>query len=348
MSTTEPVRVVVIGGGANSEHEVGLASAASVAAALDPARYAVARLTIDRDGGWRSADLPCSFPEAAAVLAAADVVFPAVHGPGGEDGSLAALAALAGVPVVGSPVGAGAVAMDKWVTKLVAEASGVAVAPGALLTRDEELGADATSLGAAVGPMPWIVKPVAGGSSFGVSRVDAPDQLDAALAEAFAHDDRVLVERMVTGREVDVAVLERPDGELVVGPPLEVLNDAAGFFDADTKYDGSARFVLPAPLDPAVAERIDVVARTLFTRLGCAGLARVDCFVTPAGEVVLNEVNTMPGLTAQSQLPKMFAAVGIEYRDLLSDLVETALRRARRTTGPAPSTRSGTAVEAAR
>ncbi len=187
--------------------------------------------------------------------------------------------------------------------------------------------------------MPWIVKPVAGGSSFGVSRVDEPDQLDAGLAEAFAHDDRVLVERMVTGREVDVAVLERPDGELVVGPPLEVLNDAAGFFDADTKYDGSARFVLPAPLDPVVAERIDEVARTLFARLGCAGLARVDCFVTPEGAVVLNEVNTMPGLTAQSQLPKMFASVGVDYPDLLSDLVETARR---------PSTRSGTAVEAAR
>ncbi|WP_242089402.1 D-alanine--D-alanine ligase [Curtobacterium sp. DN_7.5] len=339
MSTTAPVRVVVIGGGANSEHEVGLASAASVAAALDPTRYEVARLTIERDGGWRSADLPCSFPEAAAVLAAADVVFPAVHGPGGEDGSLAALAALAGVPVVGSPVGAGALAMDKWATKLVAQASGVAVAPGTLLTRADAAPVDAEVLRSAVGPMPWIVKPVAGGSSYGVSRVDAPGQLDAALAEAFAHDDRVLVERLVTGREVDVAVLERVTGELVVGPPLEVLNDAAGFFDADTKYDGSARFVLPAPLEPAVAERIDTVARTLFARLGCAGLARVDCFVTPEGEVVLNEVNTMPGLTARSQLPKMFAAVGIDYPELLSGLVETARR---------PSTRSGTRVGAAR
>ncbi|WP_022904615.1 D-alanine--D-alanine ligase [Curtobacterium sp. B8] len=339
MSTTAPVRVVVIGGGANSEHEVGLASAASVAAALDPTRYEVARLTIERDGGWRSADLPCSFPEAAAVLAAADVVFPAVHGPGGEDGSLAALAALAGVPVVCSPVGAGALAMDKWATKLVAQASGVAVAPSTLLTRADAAPVDAEVLRSAVGPMPWIVKPVAGGSSYGVSRVDAPGQLDAALAEAFAHDDRVLVERLVTGREVDVAVLERVTGELVVGPPLEVLNDAAGFFDADTKYDGSARFVLPAPLEPAVAERIDTVARTLFARLGCAGLARVDCFVTPEGEVVLNEVNTMPGLTAQSQLPKMFAAVGIDYPELLSGLVETARR---------PSTRSGTRVGAAR
>ena len=339
MSTTEPVRVAVIGGGANSEHEVGLASAASVASALDPTRYAVVRLTIDRDGGWRSAGLPCSFPEAAAVLASADVVFPAVHGPDGEDGSLAALAALAGVPVVGSPVGAGAIAMDKWATKLVAEASGVAVAPGTLLTRAEAPTVDAAALTESVGPLPWIVKPVAGGSSFGVSRVDTADELDVALAEAFALDDRVLVERMVPGREVDVAVLERPDGALVVGPPLEVLNAADGFFDADTKYDGSARFVLPAPLTPVVGERIEAVARTLFTRLGCAGLARVDCFVTPGGEVVLNEVNTMPGLTAQSQLPKMFASVGIDYPDLLSDLVETARR---------PSTRSGTPVEAAR
>ncbi|GGL01933.1 hypothetical protein GCM10009769_20050 [Curtobacterium luteum] len=273
------------------------------------------------------------------MLAAADVVFPAVHGPGGEDGSLAALAALAGVPVVGSPVCAGALAMDKWATKLVAQASGVAVAPSTLLTRAEARTVDSAALAVTVGPMPWIVKPVAGGSSYGVSRVDAPGQLDAALAEAFAHDDRVLVERLVTGREVDVAVLERVTGELVVGPPLEVLNDAAGFFDADTKYDGSARFVLPAPLVPAVAERIDTVARTLFARLGCAGLARVDCFVTPEGEVVLNEVNTMPGLTAQSQLPKMFAAVGIDYPELLSGLVETARR---------PSTRSGTRVGAAR
>lgn len=339
MSSTESVRVVVIGGGANSEHEVGLASAASVASALDPTRYEVVRLTIDRDGGWRSADLPCSFAEAATVLASADVVFPAVHGPGGEDGSLAALAALAGVPVVGSPVGAGAIAMDKWATKLVAQASGVAVAPGSLLTRAETSTVDVDSLTDTVGPLPWIVKPVAGGSSFGVSRVDAPGQLNAALAEASAHDDRVLVERMVAGREVDVAVLERPDGGLVVGPPLEVLNAADGFFDADTKYDGSARFVLPAPLGSAVAARIETVARTLFARLGCAGLARVDCFVTLSGEVVLNEVNTMPGLTAQSQLPKMFASVGIDYPDLLSDLVETARR---------PSTRSGTRMGAAR
>ncbi|MCA5923893.1 MULTISPECIES: D-alanine--D-alanine ligase family protein [Curtobacterium] len=324
MTPTESVRVVVIGGGANSEHEVGLASAASVAAALDPSRYEVLPLTIDRDGGWRSGGEPCSFAEVAAVISRSDVVFPVVHGPGGEDGSLAALAALAGVPVVGSPVGAGAVAMDKWVTKLVARASGVAVAAGVLLTDD----ADADWLRSTVGPMPWIVKPVAGGSSFGVSRVDEPGQLTDALGEAFAHDRRILVERMVVGREVDVAVLERTPGELVVGPPLEVVNDAAGFFDADTKYDGSARFVLPARLDAAVADRLDAVARAVFTRLGCTGIARVDCFVTPDGEVVLNEVNTMPGLTAQSQVPKMFAAVGVDYPELLGILVETALASA--------------------
>lgn len=334
MSSTESVRVVVIGGGANSEHEVGLASAAAVAAALDPTRYEVLALTVDRAGGWRSGDAPCSFPEAAAVVAGADVVFPVVHGPGGEDGSLAALAALAGVPVVGSPVGAGAIAMDKWATKLVAEASGVAVAPGALLDRGARV--DVEALRRAVGPLPWIVKPVAGGSSFGVSRVDDPDRLDAALAEAFAHDARVLVERMVVGREVDVAVLERAPGELVVGPPLEVLNDADGFFDADTKYDGSARFVLPAPLDAVVAARLDVVARTVFARLGCAGIARVDCFVTPDGEVVLNEVNTMPGMTAQSQVPKMFAAVGVDHPELLATLVETARATADGRAGRAP------------
>ncbi len=300
----------MIGGGQSSEHEVSLASAASVADALDPAAYDVVRLTIDPAGTW----LPAGLPGAIGVLTECDVAIPVLHGPRGEDGTVAALCELAGVPYVGSGVGAGALAMDKWATKLVARGLGIAVAADELLTRTTAATYQFTG--------PVVVKPVAAGSSHGVTLVRCAEQLPEALGAAFALDDRVLVEEVVVGREVDVAVLGRPDGSRVVAPALEIVVD--GIFDTGAKYDGTADFRIPAVLSDAERTGLESAAVAVYDALGCAGVARVDFFLTDAGPV-LNEVNTMPGFTEQSQVPKMFAAAGTSYAALLDLLVRDAL-----------------------
>lgn len=309
-------RVAVVGGGQNCEHDVSLASAASVAEALDSATYDVVPLTIGRDGTWRDRGLrPIGLSGAAQVLRGCDVVFPVVHGPRGEDGALAALCELAGLPYVGSGIRPGALAMDKWATKLVAQAVGTAVAPGTLVTAATARHLRWTH--------PVVVKPVAAGSSQGVSRVDVPEALGPALDAALALDDRVLVEDLVVGREIDVAVLRRADGSLFVPPALEIVAD--GIFDYDAKYGGHADFRLPAPLDETDAKALKEAAVAVFEALGCAGVARVDFFLTAEGPV-LNEVNTMPGMTAHSQAPRMFAAGGMAYAELLDELVRSAHR----------------------
>ena len=273
------------------------------------------RLTIGRDGTWRDrCGRPIGLAGAVHVLRSCAVALPIVHGPRGEDGTLAALCELAGLPYVGSGVGAGALAMDKWATKLVAEAVGVATARGHVLTR--------TTRRTAHWSAPVVVKPVCAGSSHGVSLVRRAEELDPALDAAFALDDRVLVEEFVDGREIDLAVLTRSDGTRLVGPALEIVVD--GVFDLTTKYDGSADFRLPADVDETARKELEDAALAMYDALGCAGVARVDFFWTTVG-AVLNEVNTMPGLTEQSQVPKMFAAAGLAYADLLTELVEGAL-----------------------
>lgn len=309
-------RVAVIGGGRNCEHDVSLASAAAVAGALEDAGYVVVRLTIDRDGGWRrgAGGCPIDVADAIQVLRTCDVAVPVLHGPRGEDGTLAALCELAGVPYVGSGVLAGALAMDKWATKLVAADLGIATAPGLLLTPSTAPGYRWTH--------PVVVKPVAAGSSQGVSLIGAAGDLGPALDEAFALGPRVLVEDVVAGREVDVAVLGRPDGTRTVAPALEIVVD--GLFDFDTKYGGGADFRVPADLADAERKELEDAAVAMFDALGCAGVARIDFFLTADGPV-LNEVNTMPGFTEQSQVPKMFAAAGVSYAELLDLLVRDVL-----------------------
>ena len=314
------MRIAVIGGGRSCEHDVSLASAAGVAGALD-GRHEVVRLTIDRDGRWSDDQGPIELGHAVQVLQGCAVVFPMLHGSHGEDGTVAGLLELAGVPYVGSGVRAGAIAMDKWVTKLVAAASGIRSAPGVLLHRG-----DPYDFGG-----PVVVKPVASGSSFGVSLVAKADELASALDEAFALDDRVLVEEVVRGRETDVAIIRLSGGQLIISPPLEILSP--GIFDLETKYDGSARFAVPAQLTAEDRHAIESAAVRVYDALGCAGVARVDFFITDGGPV-LNEVNTMPGFTPQSQVPQMFAATGLGYPDLLDLLAEDALQGAVRSFDP--------------
>ncbi|WP_232680836.1 D-alanine--D-alanine ligase [Nocardioides sp. R-C-SC26] len=309
------MRVAVIGGGRNCEHEVSLASAASVATGLAAAGHEVVGLTIGRDGGWhdRGGRL-VGLAGAAQILSGCDVAFPMVHGPRGEDGALAALCDLARIPWVGSGLGAGALAMDKAATKLVANSVGVATAPGRLVTRS---GIDAVRWS-----RPVVVKPVCAGSSHGVALVDHALALRPALENAFAVDDRVLVEEVVVGREVDVAVWRRADGSVFVPPALEIVGE--GIFDLATKYDGSADLQVPADLTDTEAAELRKAAVAMVEALGCRGVARVDFFLTAEGPV-LNEVNTIPGMTAASQAPRMFAAAGIGYAELLDLLVRDAV-----------------------
>jgi D-alanine-D-alanine ligase len=307
------IKVAVIGGGQNCEHDVSIASAASVAGTLDPASYDVVRLTITLDGEWLDDHGGAvGLGGAVTTLQACDVVLPVVHGPRGEDGTLAALCELAGVPYVGADVRAGALAQDKWPTQRIAQAKGLGTAAGVLVTSRDAVGWDG----------PVVVKPVAAGSSFGVSLVHTTDELQPALAQALAIDDRVLVEELVVGREIDLAVVRRPDGSLFVGPALEVVVDE--LFDAASKYDGSAEFRLPAELDDVQSKELEDAAVTMYEALGCAGVARIDFFLTDTGPV-LNEVNTMPGMTEYSQVPKMFAAAGLSFPALLDMLVQGAL-----------------------
>ncbi len=307
-------RVAVIGGGQSCEHDVSLASAAAIAGALDPDAYDVLALTIGRDGTWSDGDRDLDLATAVDLLRTCAVAVPALHGPRGEDGTVAALCDLAGVRFVGSGVGAGALAMDKWATKLVAREIGIGVADGVLLTP--------ATAAAYAWTRPVVVKPVAAGSSHGVTLVRDPAVLSGALGAAFALGDRVLVEELVGGREVDVAVLGRPGGQRVVAPALEIVRE--GIFDHGAKYDGTADFRVPAALTDPERSALGTAAVAMYDALGCAGVARVDFFVTSRG-LVLNEVNTMPGFTGESQVPRMFAAAGTPYADLLDLLVRDAL-----------------------
>lgn len=314
------INVVVIGGGQNCEHEVSVASAAAVSEALNRYTYDVLELTIASGGIWHGQSGPLattaakSLAVAVMLMSECDVAIPVVHGPHGEDGTLAALFDLAAIPYVGSGVRAGALAMDKHATKLLAADLGIATAPGVLVSRPDQLSWSG----------PVVVKPVASGSSHGVQLVTDPDHLATAIAEALRLDDRVLVEQVLAGREVDIAVLQDADGSLLVSPPLEICYDG-GWFDTARKYDGTADFRVPAEVAEVEVKELASAATTLFTALGCRGVARFDFFLTERG-VVLNEVNSTPGLTANSQVPRMFAAAGLTYPELVERLVRTAYR----------------------
>jgi D-alanine-D-alanine ligase len=322
-------RVAVIGGGRSGEHEVSRQSAAGVAAALDRERYEPVRLTITRDGGWRLGydfdgadadggdDRAVGLATAIVALRECDVAFPLVHGAHGEDGSLAALCEFAGLPYVGSGVTAGALAMNKWAAKLAAEAAEVPTAPGYLVTRYARPRRDWTG--------PVVVKPVNGGSSLGVTLVTSAAGLDDAIGHALQFNDRVLVEERVAGREIDIAVWDQGGAsfEPVTSPALEIVTP--GLFDFAAKYDSEPDFRVPAGLTEAQERGLRQAAIAVYRALGCSGIARADFFLTAQSTWVLNEVNTAPGMTAHSQVPKMFAAAGIGYPDLLDAMITDAL-----------------------
>ncbi len=357
-------RVAVVYGGRSSEHGISCVSAGSILRNLDPQRFEVVPVGITPDGSWvltdgrpetlaiAAGELPnvtedagtalalaadpvrrgelLSLGEGAGqVLATVDVVFPVLHGPYGEDGTIQGLLELAGVPYVGAGVLASATGMDKEFTKKLLAADGLPIGDHVVLrARQETLTLDDRErLG-----LPVFVKPARGGSSIGVSRVTAWDQLDAAIADARRHDPKVIVEAAVIGRELECGVLEFPDGRVEASEIGEirvagVRDREDNFYDFATKYlDDAAELDVPAKVDDDIADELRALAVRAFRAIDCQGLARVDFFLTEDGPVI-NEINTMPGFTTISMYPRMWAASGVDYPTLLATMVDTALAR---------------------
>jgi D-alanine-D-alanine ligase len=329
------IRVVVLAGGRSSEHEISLASARSVAASLDPSRYDVTAIEIGRDGRWALPDgmgerrlpqspsetLPVPAASAPATLATADVVLPILHGPFGEDGTVQGLLELADVPYVGPGVLASSLCMDKDVFKKVMRAEGIPVARHVTLRPGDTI---ANPFG-----YPVFVKPARLGSSVGISKVRSEEELEAAVALARRHDDKVLVEENVAGVELEVAVLG-DHRDPVASLPGQVVSNFADWYDTSSKYDpGGSDLLVPPPGIPesmlALAQERAVQA---FVATECEGMARADFLLRERdGEVVMNELNTIPGFTATSFYARLFEASGWTYAQLLDRLIELALER---------------------
>jgi D-alanine-D-alanine ligase len=342
------VKVAVVYGGRSSEHGISVVSAGSVMKALDRDKYDIVSVGISASGQWMLTDgdparmaivdrhvpevtdgspmLMAPDPTALAdSIGDVDVVFPVLHGRFGEDGTIQGLFEMADVPYVGSGVFASAAAMDKEMTKKLLAASGLAVGDYVVLRRRDRVSvADVAHLG-----LPVFVKPARAGSSVGITKVKDHAELADAVELAFQHDNKVLVEAAVTGREVECGVLEGADGEPHASVPAEIrLVRGHDWYDFEAKYlDDACEFDIPANLAPEVTADVQAAARKAFTALDCAGLARVDFFVADSGEVIVNEVNTMPGFTPISMYPRMWAASGVAYPELLDRLIQAALRR---------------------
>ncbi|MGO9929242.1 MAG: D-alanine--D-alanine ligase family protein [Mycobacterium sp.] len=364
MNASRRVRVAVIFGGRSSEHAISCVSAGSILRNLDPQRFDVIAIGITPEGSWvltdanpdalaitnrqlpsvttesgtelalpadprRSGQLVSLAPGAGEVLASVDVVFPVLHGPYGEDGTIQGLLELAGVPYVGAGVLASAAGMDKEFTKKLLAAEGLPVGPTAVLrpTRSTLHPEERERLG-----LPVFVKPARGGSSIGVSRVSSWDQLPAAVANARRHDPKVIVEAAINGRELECGVLEMPDGTVEASTLGEirvagVRGREDSFYDFATKYlDDAAELDVPAKVDDEIADAVRQLAVRAFKAIDCQGLARVDFFLTDDGPII-NEINTMPGFTKISMYPRMWAASGVDYPTLLAIMVDTALAR---------------------
>jgi D-alanine-D-alanine ligase len=334
-------RVAVITGGRSSEHEIALASARSVAAALAGAGWDVVTIEIDRSGAWslgakardeleepgeagddvlRGAALAARLPDGsvAAALGDVDVVFPVLHGPHGEDGTVQGLLELAGVPYVGAGVAASALCMDKDLFKSVLRDHEIPVTPNVTLRLGDR----------AANPFgyPVFVKPARLGSSVGITKAHDEAELEAAVELAFEHDEKVLVEEFVDGVEVEVGVLG--NRQPVASLPGEIAVTHNEWYDYSAKYDeGEMELIVPARVSDEEVRRAQELAVRSFVATACEGMARVDLFVRADGKVLVNELNTIPGFTATSVYAKLFAASGIPYRALLERLIDLALER---------------------
>jgi D-alanine-D-alanine ligase len=320
------LRVAVLAGGRSSEHDISLASARSVLESLDPERYDVVTVAIGRDGRWElgSGDgsvaetLPVPAANAPATLGAVDVVLPILHGPFGEDGTVQGLLELAGVAYVGAGVAASALCMDKDLFKKVLRDSAIPVARHVALR-------DGDSIENPFG-FPCFVKPARLGSSVGITKAHDDGELEEAVALAFRHDEKILIEEFLDGVEVEVGVLG--NREPIASLPGQIVPLGHEWYDFASKYEeGGMELVIPPELPETVIERIQVVAVEAFRVTECEGMARADCFVVDGDRVVVNELNTIPGFTATSVYAKLFEASGIPYGELLRRLIDLAVER---------------------
>ncbi|WP_243792645.1 D-alanine--D-alanine ligase family protein [Saccharopolyspora gloriosae] len=357
--TQRKTRVAVVFGGRSTEHGVSCLSAGSVLSHLDPERFDVVPVGITQEGAWvlgtsdpaeleiRDRRAPEVAPGTAValpgdptrrdlilvdpgrggeVLSEVDVVFPVLHGAFGEDGTIQGLLEMADVPYAGPGVLSSAVSMDKEYTKKLLAAEGISVGTYEVLRRDESTLDDRRRerLG-----LPAFVKPARAGSSLGITKITDWAQLDAAVAEARRTDPKVIIETAVVGREIECGVLEFPDGRIEASLPAELrVTGTADWYDYESKYlDDVTEFDIPAKVGDDTIDRLRDTAVTAFRALECQGLARVDFFVTEDGELIVNEVNTMPGFTSISLYPRMWAQTGVDYPALLTTLIETAQAR---------------------
>ena len=360
-------RVAVLFGGRSSEHAVSCVTAAGVLGAINKDKYEVVPIGIAKSGQWvlasadtaqwslSSSSLPEVAPSAETVtlaeiggehqlivaapnevpkeLGTVDVVFPLLHGPFGEDGTIQGLLELSDTRYVGAGVLASAVGMDKHFMKVVFEAAGLQVGPYIAVT-DRQWRKDPEAVRKQVDLLgfPVFVKPARAGSSMGISKVDSLEQLDAAIEEARRHDLKLVIEAGITGREIECAVLEGrgTDAPRTSMPgEISVAGGSHEFYDFEAKYveDNAAALSCPADMPEEAIARVRELAAAAFDAVGAEGLSRVDFFYTPEGELVINEINTMPGFTPKSMYPQMWAASGLSYPDLIDELIYLALNR---------------------
>lgn len=363
MKNSKKIRVMVLYGGRSGEHEISLRSAASVIRFLDPQRYEVLPIAIDKQGKWllndislieKSAEVLPVYKDAPTVLLppnpgsaergliqlgsqkkteGIDVVFPVMHGPLCEDGTIQGLLELADVPYVGCGVLSSAVGMDKDIAKRLIRDSGLPIVPYVGFKRDAWV-KNSEKIKRQIFKelqFPVFVKPANLGSSVGIHKVKQPDQLEAAIEDALKYDLKIVVEQGISAREIELAVLENiQDGEFpLVSTPGEI-RPKHEFYSYDAKYidvDG-AELLLPAPLEPAQVQEARQLAQKAFEALDCEGMARVDLFLDKqTGKFYFNEVNTIPGFTSISMYPKMWEYSGISYTDLLDRLIQLAIAR---------------------
>ena len=338
----DKLRLLILFGGMSEEHPVSLKSARELSRNLDAAKYDPIYVYIGRDGLWQLADSPEEEPQKTApvapwtdrknkglvvltngryVLLPVDVAFPMLHGRYGEDGTVQGILKMAGIPCVGCGIAASALCMDKSLTYLVAAEAGVRVPRHRVLYGNGEVTAGGLTY-------PLFVKPARSGSSFGVSKVCEPASLPSAVRMARQYDGKVLLEEAVLGSEVGCAVLG--NGSNLLTGALDQIELKGGFFRIHQEAkpeQGSenATFRVPAPIPEEMRALVIETAKTVYRALGCRGLARVDQFLTPDGQVVLNEVNTMPGFTSYSRYPRMMAGAGIPLREVIGRLIALAL-----------------------
>lgn len=362
-------RVAVVFGGRSSEHGISVVTAGAVLRSIDRSKYEVLPIGITTDGRWAlTADEPSRmaisdrklpdvdeladsedgavvlsvdpahrevvYTEPGAVpkaLGEVDVVFPVLHGPYGEDGTLQGLLELAGVPYVGSGVLASAVGQDKDYMKRVFTSFGLKVGPYVTIRPREWSDPDAARGKildfAAEHGWPLFVKPARAGSSIGITKVDDASALDAAVAEAQRHDPKIIVEALLRGREIECGVLEFEDGPRASAPAEIPPVSSHDFYDFEAKYIDSASGLVPAPLTPEQTAEVQRLAIEAFEAASCEGLVRADFFLTEDGTFVINEINTMPGFTPISMYPRMWQESGVEYPELVDLLIQAALRR---------------------